>query len=214
MMKTAKNAMRLFTILFSLILVLTLFPAAVTAADGGMSVSFRLIGADADGKYTTWIATKTVTVPAGSMASDLFDLALADANLKPTIISNDWGSYLSAITAPSALGGFTLSEDTVGEWPDAVYAGWMFSVNKRLSDYGMTETPLSSGDSVVFFYAYDMNDGIDWETGDASGAPALAAKDVNPGEDGGRTIWFWLGGGLLIAAALVAVFVIRGKKKV
>jgi hypothetical protein len=89
----------------------------------------------------------------------------------------------------------------------------MFSVNQRLSDFGMTETPLSAGDSVVFFYAFDRNEGIDWATSDASGAPAFAAPDGSPG-GGGPAVWFWLiGGAVLLVAGLIAVFVIRGTKK-
>ena len=214
--------MRLPAILLSFALALGL-PAA--AAADGITVTFRLIGADAGGEFTTWIATKTYAVPADSTVSDVFDLALADANLTPAVTHSDWGGYLSAIDAPSVLGGFTLGEDTTGEGADAVYAGWMFSVNNLLSDAAMTETRLSEGDSVVFFYAYDMGGGIDWATGDASGAPAMAAPDTAPpprripgagnpktGDGGNLTVWLCLGGAGLLGLGAVTAIGKRGKR--
>lgn len=146
-----------------------------------ITVTFRLIGDDAHDEgthdaYKTWIATKSYSVSPNSKVSDVFDLALAEANLTATI---NYG-YVSAITAPAVLGGYTLSEATFGEGPDATYAGWMFSVNDLLSDFGMSETSLAANDKIVFFYTDDMNDGIDWATNDASKAPALAAPDLDP----------------------------------
>ena len=160
----------------------SLYDMSDVAGTEPIEVTFRLVGTKSEDSdtYKTWIATKSYTVAADSKVADVLALALAEANLTPTI--NAYG-YVSAITAPSVLGGYTLSEATIGEYPDATYAGWMFSVNNILSDAGMNDTALAADDAVVFFYSGDMNDGIDWMTNDASGAPALAAEDVNPAAD-------------------------------
>ena len=231
-MKKAKISLCLSVTLISFTLLFGIFPLAAIAAAGDIDVTFRLVGTDEGGAYTTWIATKDYTVAADSTAAQLFERALADAGITPTFISADWGSYLGAIKAPAILGDFTMGENTVGEYPDAVYSGWMFSVNEVLSPVGMDETALIAGDNVVFFYAYDMNEGIDWATSDASNAPAIAASDVDPatpspqpspsspepepqpsaqpenprtGDNGGATLWIYMGGASLLGLCIIAI---------
>jgi hypothetical protein len=177
-MQMKKKLLPASALILSLVM-LSGLPLTALAANT-VGVTFRLVGTDADGGYKTWIASKPLTVPADSTASDVLLLALSDTDITPSVVDLGWGGYLSAVTAPAALGGFTLSEHTAGEWPDAVFSGWMFSVNNILSPSGMSDTLISEGDVIVFFYAHDMNDGVDWETSDASGAPALAAPDTDP----------------------------------
>jgi hypothetical protein len=224
-MKKTKNASRLFTVLLSAALLLSLLTATVPAlAADPITVSFRLIGEDADGKFTTWIAAKSFSVPSGSTVLDVFTLALDGADITPTVLDLGWGAYVSAVAAPSALGDFTLSEYIDGEWPDATFAGWMFSVNNALSDAGVSDTVLAAGDSVVFFYTHDMNDGIDWETGDASNAPAKAAPDSDPSpqplpdliasktsDDARILLWLLLGSASLLGLGITAVMILLGK---
>ena len=92
-----------------------------------IEVSFRLIGDFPEsytGKhlgYVTWIETETYTVKKGSTVYDVFTEALQDAGLTSTGAAS---GYVRSITAPSILGGYTLSE-----FDNGAGSGWMFTVN-------------------------------------------------------------------------------------
>lgn len=146
-------------------------------ADGGITVSFRLIGCtkstgkieligrgkkEATGylgaEYVTWIPTKSYSLDMGSTVYDLFTKALSEAGLSSTGAE---GNYVKSITAPAACGGYTLAEFTNGQ-----YSGWMYTVNGSHSDVGLQMCPLNDGDQVIFHYVNDYAcESADWQGG-------------------------------------------------
>ncbi len=166
-------------------------------ASQGINVSFRLIGAekatqDVDlgssdymPNYVTWIATKKYNLDKGSTVYDLLLKALADAGLKQEGAEDN---YVATVYAPSALGGYALSEKDNGK-----LSGWMYTVNGSHPNVGVKDKVLSSGDKVVFHYVndagYEVKDWFEGSNGDASVWDGwLKAKDVNPsGASGGGT---------------------------
>lgn len=173
-----------------------------TPAPGNtISVSFRLIGstlstADVDlGKdsyggasYLTWLKTATYQLPKDATVYDLFTKALDGAGLRYTGAD---GNYVDSITAPTAAGGYTLSEFTNGP-----RAGWMYTVNGKHPGFGLKEWKLREGDKIVWHYVNDYSYEVkDWF--DDAGYPSLGdgkyhnawlkAADTNPTAPGGGT---------------------------
>lgn len=114
-----------------------------------IEVSFRLIGDFPEsytGKhlgYVTWIETETYTVKKGSTVYDVFTEALQDAGLTSTGAAS---GYVRSITAPSILGGYTLSE-----FDNGAGSGWMFTVNGTHGNYALDEHVLQNGDGTLPF---------------------------------------------------------------
>lgn len=114
-----------------------------------IEVSFRLIGDFPEsytGKhlgYVTWIETETYTVKKGSTVYDVFTEALQDAGLTSTGAAS---GYVRSITAPSILGGYTLSE-----FDNGAGSSWMFTVNGTHGNYALDEHVLQNGDGTLPF---------------------------------------------------------------
>ncbi len=142
-----------------------------------IEVSFRLIGDFPEsytGKhlgYVTWIETETYTVKKGSTVYDVFTEALQDAGLTSTGAAS---GYVRSITAPSILGGYTLSE-----FDNGAGSGWMFTVNGTHGNYALDEHVLQNGDRIVWHYV----DNYATET-----ATWLTAADISPAEYARRHI--------------------------
>jgi hypothetical protein len=135
--------------------------------DDKLHVSFRLIGATLaardvnislgsyDSVYVTWIPTRAYTMNSGALVYDLFVQALADAGM---IAEGQDRNYVSAILAPSSLGGYKLAEFTNGR-----YSGWMYTIDGQHPGYGLKEQALSDGDEVVWHYINDYRHEVaDW----------------------------------------------------
>ncbi|ATW27572.1 S-layer homology domain-containing protein [Candidatus Formimonas warabiya] len=180
---------------------------ALVEAEGGgsdqtITVKFRLIGAtrsdgdidlsDGDYKgseYVTWIKTKSYTLDKGSMVYDLFTEALDDAELR-SVGAED--NYVETIYAPSALGGYKLSEFTNG-----TRSGWMYTVNGRHVRLGLKEQTLHDGDKVIWHYVNDYSYEVaDWFDDDPDYPPLgdgeyynewLKAPDVAPTANSGTS---------------------------
>ena len=142
-----------------------------------IEVSFRLIG-DFPESYTskhlgyvTWIETETYTVKKGSTVYDVFTEALQDAGLTSTGAAS---GYVRSITAPSILGGYTLSE-----FDNGAGSGWMFTVNGTHGNYALDEHVLQNGDRIVWHYV----DNYATET-----STWLTAADISPAEYARRHI--------------------------
>lgn len=142
-----------------------------------IEVSFRLIG-DFPESYTskhlgyvTWIETETYTVKKGSTVYDVFTEALQDAGLTSTGAAS---GYVRSITAPSILGGYTLSE-----FDNGAGSGWMFTVNGTHGNYALDEHMLQNGDRIVWHYV----DNYATET-----STWLTAADISPAEYARRHI--------------------------
>lgn len=142
-----------------------------------IEVSFRLIGDFPEsytGKhlgYVTWIETETYTVKKGSTVYDVFTEALQDAGLTSTGAAS---GYVRSITAPSILGGYTLSE-----FDNGAGSGWMFTVNGTHGNYALGEHVLQNGDRIVWHYV----DNYATET-----STWLTAADISPAEYARRHI--------------------------
>lgn len=142
-----------------------------------IEVSFRLIGDFPEsytGKhlgYVTWIETETYTVKKGSTVYDVFAEALQDAGLTSTGAAS---GYVRSITAPSILGGYTLSE-----FDNGAGSGWMFTVNGTHGNYALDEHVLQNGDRIVWHYV----DNYATET-----STWLTAADISPAEYARRHI--------------------------
>ena len=142
-----------------------------------IEVSFRLIGDFPEsytGKhlgYVTWIETETYTVKKGSTVYDVFTEALQDAGLTSTGAAS---GYVRSITAPSILGGYTLSE-----FDNGAGSGWMFTVNGTHGNYALDEHVLQNGDRIVWHYV----DNYATET-----STWLTAADISPAEYARRRI--------------------------
>lgn len=142
-----------------------------------IEVSFRLIGDFPEsytGKhlgYVTWIETETYTVKKGSTVYDVFTEAQQDAGLTSTGAAS---GYVRSITAPSILGGYTLSE-----FDNGAGSGWMFTVNGTHGNYALDEHVLQNGDRIVWHYV----DNYATET-----STWLTAADISPAEYARRHI--------------------------
>lgn len=142
-----------------------------------IEVSFRLIGDFSEsytGKhlgYVTWIETETYTVKKGTTVYDVFTEALQDAGLTSTGAAS---GYVRSITAPSILGGYTLSE-----FDNGAGSGWMFTVNGTHGNYALDEHVLQNGDRIVWHYV----DNYATET-----STWLTAADISPAEYARRHI--------------------------
>lgn len=136
-----------------------------------ITVSFRLVGDFPESytgehiSYVNWIATSEYTLKTGSTVYDLFTSALSNAGLQS--IGADTG-YVSSITAPSVLGGYTLSEFSNGPG-----SGWMFTVNNVHGNYALNEHVLQDGDRVVWHY-------VDSYANEENRFTWLEAEDITP----------------------------------
>lgn len=167
------------------------------AESKGMKVTFRLIGStlaeeDVDlseglagfhgATYQTWIKTTTYTIEKGDVVADVFERALKDHNL--TYIGGR--NWVSAITAPEALGGYTLYERQNG-----ASSGWMYTVNGIHVNKTMDDWVLKNGDAIIWHYINDYNYEDDQWYGGSEGNSStfqlwLKAPDVDPnGSSGG-----------------------------
>ncbi len=119
-----------------------------------IEVTFRLIG---DGKhddgvqghdeYVTWIKTTTYEMSKGDTVYDVFLEAIDDHNLKQKGADNN---YVSAIRAPSVLGGYWLAEFDNGK-----NSGWMYTVNGKHPSVGLKDCELRDGDEIIWHYVDD-----------------------------------------------------------
>ena len=143
-----------------------------------IKVTFRLIG---DGKhddgvkghdeYVTWIKTETYQMSKGDTVYDLFLTAIDDHNLKQKGAENN---YVSAIRAPSVLGGYWLAEFDNGK-----NAGWMYTVNGKHPSAGLKDCELRDGDEIIWHYVDDYT----LEERDSSSRYYerwLEARDITP----------------------------------
>ncbi len=163
--------------------VLTVKKADSAYSSDKTTVSFRLIGDGGhDGiseheKYVTWIATKSYTFDKKSVSVyEVFMKALKDAGLSQEGADSN---YVRSIKAPSAYGGYWLSEFTNGK-----NSGWMYTVNGEHPEFGLKDFYVTSGDSIVWHYVDDYK----LETSFEGSVPTypnrwLEAEDVNPPTD-------------------------------
>lgn len=117
-----------------------------------LSVSFQVVGQDADGAQQIWAAPATVTVKEGSTAAYLSETMFPQVGIKAATGTNSSGWYLNSLTSPFE-GGPTLSSEQV----DAnTWKYWQLFVNGQYSLVGADGYTLHAGDTVTWVYGSDM----------------------------------------------------------
>ena len=140
--------------------------------EGMITVTMRLIGAKQAEKdvdlgaeeympdYVTWIATTSYKLEEGSSVYDLWLQATGDAGIRSVGAEKN---YVSAVFAPSSLGGYELAEFTNGK-----RSGWMYTINGRHPGFGLKEQELHDGDRVIWHYVNDYSYEVsDWFEADS-----------------------------------------------
>ncbi|WP_251614402.1 DUF4430 domain-containing protein [Senimuribacter intestinalis] len=107
------------------------------------------------GNLPVWLDTKTVTISNNATVWDALKEAVKGTDISFT---NPSGNYISAVTK----GNLTLSELDNGR-----NSGWMYTLNGRHPEYGVSEQYLENGNVIVFHYTddYTKEEGSDkWDT--------------------------------------------------
>lgn len=161
--------MRVLSLLLSVILIFGLISGSLlTAQAAGSTVTFTLIGADKKGHYIVWIPETEYPVNKLSTVGKVLKTAADEHGLTLTGLETD---YISAITAPDALGGYKMAEFTNG-----ANSGWMYTINGSHPGRSVNNFYLKDGDVLVFHYVNDyMYEVEDWSGGESLGT----AKDWN-----------------------------------
>lgn len=114
-----------------------------------LSVSFQVVGQDADGTQQMWAAPQTASMPEGSTAADLSVAMFAQAGMKADYDpATDYGFYLKTITSP-------FDDDLTLGYDDATGKYWQLFVNGQYSLVGADGYTLQAGDTVTWVYGAD-----------------------------------------------------------
>ena len=116
-----------------------------------LSVSFQVVGQDADGAQQMWAAPQTASMPEGSTAADLSELMFAQAGIKADTGKGSYGWYLNSLTSPFE-GGPTLSSEQVDA---STWKYWQFFINGQLANVMAGNYTLQAGDTVTWVYGAD-----------------------------------------------------------
>ena len=153
-----KGLKKLTVFILCIVLLLGVLPFAQAAS----TVSFTLIGADKRGNYIVWIPETEYAVNKLSTVGKVLKQAADEHGLSLTGLETD---YISAITAPEALGGYTMAEFTNG--PNR---GWMYTINGSHPGRSVKNFYLNDGDELVFHYVNDyLYEVEDWSGGESLG---------------------------------------------
>ncbi len=110
---------------------------SLTPVTETVNVTFSLQGSDG-----TWIAsTKYENQPETATAFDVFKQALKENGYT----YKAKGSYVQSITTPDG--------DTLAEFDEGQYSGWMYRVNGKLPNMAMSGYGLKDGDTIKVFYS-------------------------------------------------------------
>lgn len=114
-----------------------------------LSVSFQVVGQDADGAQQMWAAPQTAGMPEGSTAADLSVAMFAQAGMKADYDpATDYGFYLKTITSP-------FDDDLTLGYDDVTGKYWQLFVNGQYSLVGADGYTLQAGDTVTWVYGAD-----------------------------------------------------------
>lgn len=116
-----------------------------------LSVSFQVVGQDADGAQQMWAAPQIASMPEGSTAADLSELMFAQAGIKADTGTGSYGWYLNSLTSPFE-GGPTLSSEQVDA---STWKYWQFFINGQLANVMAGNYTLQAGDTVTWVYGAD-----------------------------------------------------------
>lgn len=199
-------------------------PVNVTASSSGstsdskIKVYFTLYGdskhGETGGVHTyknkeleKWIDKTTITVEKGSFAIDVVTKALSAAGIA---YENPSGNYIESIKG-------------LGESDNGPLSGWMYLLNNKYPNKGISEQAVKNGDSIIFHYTDDYTrEKVQDSTGGSSGKkPNEEAGDddkktdepiaeiTNPFEDVKEDDWFY---GAVLSAFAKGIFKGTGEK--
>ncbi|MBQ9968180.1 MAG: S-layer homology domain-containing protein [Oscillospiraceae bacterium] len=135
---------------------------SIPLAQAADNVSFTLIGADKQGNYIVWIPETQYAVNKLSTVGKVLKQAADEHGLTLTGLETD---YISAITAPEALGGYKMAEFTNG--PNS---GWMYTIDGEHPGRSVNNRYLKDGEVLVFHYVNDyLYEVEDWSGGESLG---------------------------------------------
>lgn len=143
-----------------------------------ITVSFTLKG---DTDY--WLTTRKVTVKEGSTVYHAFMKAIEGTGITQVGAAD---GYVRSITKD----GVTLGEFTKGE-----NSGWLYKVNGKLPDVGLTSYEIHNGDTIVWYYTEDWTKDPDagkWSGGGGTTTPANPVPDKTmPFTDVKSNDWYY-----------------------
>ena len=169
----------------------------VDHSDPKVSVSFKLVGVDADGNDEVW-ADSTKSVVYGSTAGDMIEDALKGMTHTATGVGTA-SYYLSDITSADGrkLG-----------WDASTGKYWQLFVNGKASEVGAGQVNLAPGDSVVLYYsAFGASLG---EIGQAKVKASLSL--IGPDANGSNSVWYSLNDAKLQSGATAADLTVTALK--
>lgn len=115
-----------------------------------VTTKFSLVGDDVHGSsghvsYSTWIANATITVKSGSKASDVIVKAFKQYGY--SIIGST--SYISGVTTPSGV--------SLKAFDNGSGSGWMYAVNGKSPNVGISDYKVSKDDNIILYYVDDWS---------------------------------------------------------
>ena len=142
--------------------------AAAQSEDKQVSVSFQLIGPDANGASSFW-ASKSYEVVENTTADVVIERALNEAGLVHTSSTTQYGYYLQDITSP---------DGRVLGWDAATGRYWQLFVDGASSDVGASSVALHEGTKIVLSYS-----------GYGETLTKTSVSFVGPDGNGGESTW-------------------------
>ncbi|MCM1149307.1 MAG: S-layer homology domain-containing protein [Butyricicoccus sp.] len=162
-------------------------PSSGDVSKDNITVSFTLMGDSAHGEptaatgthtlkgggLTTWISKTDYTLGLNATVWDLMQEA-AKGNDKLTI-GNPSGNYVDEITYDGV---------TIGEFTNGSLSGWMYTLNGKHPNLGVSEQFLDDGDAIVFHYTddYTKEEGSEQWSGGTTGTQNPPADTNDEGE--------------------------------
>lgn len=126
------------------------------------------------GNLTTWISQKSYEVSVNATVWDL--MQIVEAQNSGLSFSNPSGNYVNSVT----YDGTTLAEFTNGQ-----NSGWLYTLNGKHPELGVSEQFLSKGDTIVFHYTddYTKEEGSDkWQEEEKRPVSQDVSATVKDGE--------------------------------
>ncbi|MDR0446578.1 MAG: bacterial Ig-like domain-containing protein, partial [Oscillospiraceae bacterium] len=121
-----------------------------------------------NGGLSDWVS-KSFAVDLNATVADVIQRAITEAGIS---WSNPSGNYVESMTRNGV---------TIGEFTNGPHSGWMYTINGKLSDLGISEQFLESGDRIILFYSDDSTTEDGWEkisgTGDIPTGSGNSASD-------------------------------------
>ncbi|MDO4869077.1 MAG: DUF4430 domain-containing protein [Bacillota bacterium] len=139
--------------------------------DGGIRVTFRLVGGDGGEplQEETWIEKKEYTVASESNVFQLFRKALSAEGLSWTYGKSARWEYVTGLDAPDGtyIAGIRKADSsvTLEEFQYGSQSGWIYTINGKMANLGVSDQILRDGDDIEFRYTttYEPGDGPSYD---------------------------------------------------